>query len=177
MSGGPNGFAPAETDEPGIILDGIQIKLPPGDALERSPVLAYLKTISTTDIEYIRVLAGNEASMYGVRGGHGIIDIHTTTKLKNFTSGSGITTVYPKGFHVAPQFQSPEYSTKQSKKSEAKDNRTLIFWNGDVITDSTGSTAINFYTADIPVNYVVTVTGVTASGIPVHATAIIKRTK
>src|SRR5437868_11389218 len=65
MSGGPNGFAPSPLDEPNVIMDGIQVSVS-GDGLEKSPVLAFLKTISTDQVDYIRVLSGNEAGIYGV---------------------------------------------------------------------------------------------------------------
>lgn len=175
MSGGSNGFAPAASDEPIVIMDGIPVTVA-SDNQEASPVLSYLKTIPTNEIEYIKLLTGNEGSMYGVRGGHGVIEIHSASKLNNSNpSAKAATTVSPKGFHVPAAFIMPEYNNKDERKSKSPDLRTTIYWNGDLITDSSGKAQINYFTADVPATYIVRVTGITVKGDKFVQTTTIKR--
>ena len=178
MSGGSNAFAPSVTDEPIIIMDGLEISVNSNagtDATESSPVLSFLKQIPPRQIDYIKLLTGAEAGMYGVRGGHGVIEIHTTTKVDNYTSGTGTKAIYPKGFHVSPEFEVPDYTNKKLKSSGNPDLRTVIYWNGDVVTDSNGKTTISFFTADIPATYIVTVAGITANGDYIYKTTTVNR--
>jgi outer membrane receptor for ferrienterochelin and colicin len=80
--GGLVAFSPSASDEPILVINGSQAQLGAyvGDPSETSPLLSALKTMNIRDIEYIRVLTGPEASEYGMRGGHGVIEVHTTTK-------------------------------------------------------------------------------------------------
>jgi len=177
MSGGPNAFAPSPLDEPNVIMDGIQVSIAGGvqDATERSPVLAFLKTISTDQVDYIRVLTGNEAGIYGVRSGHGVIEIHTSSKLTNYATTNGIKTIVPQGFYVAPSFKMPDYNNKEIKYSKFPDQRLTVYWNGDLITDNNGKANINFFTADAAATYIVTITGVTVNGNKIYKTIVISR--
>jgi len=174
MEGGPNGFAPSESDEPKIFLDGQEVSVS-SDNIEKSPVLTFLKTVPAEQIDYIKVLSGNEAGIYGVRGGHGVIEIHSTSKATNYASTNGLKTFYPKGFYVSQPFNMPDYSKREVRNSKNPDLRTTIYWNGDIITDKDGKASVNFFTADPPATYVVTVTGITANGDKIYKTITLSR--
>ncbi len=171
MAGGPNRFGPSPTDEPNVIVDGVQVPLPEGDPSEVSPVLAYLKNLSTNEIEYIKVLTNAEGGGYGVRGGHGIIEIVTTSKSTNVASGVALKTIYPQGFHVPPVFEMPDYTIKQIKNSKNADVRSTLYWNGDMVTDNNGKATCDFFTADMPATYVITITGISINGDRIYKTA------
>jgi hypothetical protein len=177
MAGGPNAFAPSPLDEPNVIMDGIQVPVSGGvqDATETSPVLAFLKTISTDQIDYIRVLTGNEAGIYGVRSGHGVIEIHTTSKLTNYATTNGIKTIVPQDFHVTPPFNMPDYNNKEARYSKLPDLRLIIYWNGDIVTDNNGKATISFFTADAAATYTATITGITVNGDKIYKTITISR--
>ena len=174
MEGGPNGFAPSESDEPKVFMDGQEVSVST-DNIEKSPVLTFLKTVPAEQIDYIKVLSGNEAGIYGVRGGHGVIEIHTASKASNHALGNGLKMVYPKGFYAPQPFDMPNYSKKEIKNSKSPDLRTTIYWNGDIITDKDGKSSVNFFTADIPATYVVTVTGISANGERIFKTTTLSR--
>lgn len=174
MSGSPNGFQPAASDEPIVVVDGSEVPLGFNDP-GSSPVLGYLKGLPSADIEYLRVLSGLEGSGYGVRGGHGVIEIHTSNKIKTTSSGNGMTSVKLKGFHVLPAFEMPDYTDKEVKKTKALDTRTTIYWNGNIVTDDNGNATVSFFTADLPAIYYVTVTGISASGENIFYTTSIGR--
>ena len=173
MAGGPNRFGPSATDEPNVIVDGVQVPLPAGDPSEVSPVLAYLKNLSTNEIEYIKVLTNAEGGGYGVRGGHGIIEIVTTSKSTNVVTGVPLKTIYPQGFHVPPVFEMPDYTIRQIKNSKNADVRSTLYWNGDIVTDNNGKATCDFFTADMPASYVVTIAGISINGDRIYKTATI----
>src|SRR6266536_3207025 len=124
--GGVTAFSASAADEPIVVQDGSQVPVENVGG-ESSPVLSFLNTLSPNDIDYIRVLTGPEGATYGLRGGHGVIEIHTANKLKNYASTNGIKAI------------------------------------------------INFFTADMPAIYVVTVTGITATGNNICKTITISR--
>ncbi len=174
MSGSPNGFQPAASDEPIVVVDGSEVPLG-FNGSGSSPVLGYLKGLPAGEIEYLKVLSGLEGSGYGVRGGHGVIEIHTSNKIKTTSSGNGMTSLKLKGFHVLPIFKMPDYTDKEVKKTKGPDTRTTIYWNGDIVTDDNGNAAVSFFTADLPAIYYVTVTGISASGENIFYTTSIGR--
>jgi len=155
-------------------MDGQEVSVST-DNIEKSPVLTFLKTVPAEQIDYIKVLSGNEAGIYGVRGGHGVIEIHTASKASNYALGNGLKMVYPKGFYAPQPFDMPNYSKKEIKNSKSPDLRTTIYWNGDIITDKDGKSSVNFFTADIPAAYVVTVTGISANGERIFKTTTLSR--
>jgi hypothetical protein len=176
MAGAPNGFVPSATDEPTVILDGIQVTMAlSGDVGTRSPVMSYLKTIPVQNVDHVRILTGTSGGVYGVRGGHGVIEIYTTPSLENPVSSNGIKTIYPRGFDVAPAFEMPDYTNKQVRNSKNPDMRTIIYWNGNIITDNNGKATVNFFTADSPATYIATISGITSNGHKIFKTITISR--
>lgn len=141
---------------PLLVVDGVAMG---------SASIGYFNGLLPTEVDFIEVLRGGEAGIYGVRGGNGVISVNTKhgpdkidyskTNFKSFT---------PVTYHTAPKFPMPDYSNKQIKSSAAPDPRTTIYWNGDVTTNANGEAEVNFFTADNATNYTVTVTGVTAKG-------------
>ncbi|CAN5704879.1 Plug domain-containing protein [soil metagenome] len=165
ITGGSNGFVPAASDEPIVVMDGMPVSVA-ADGQEVSPVLAYLKTISTNEVEYIKLLTGGEGGSYGVRGGHGVIEIHSATQV-NTTSASTPNSskrILPMGFHVPLAFTMPDYNNKEVKKSKVPDARTTLYWNGELITASNGNAQVNFFTSDVPGSYTINVRGITNTG-------------
>jgi hypothetical protein len=175
MEGGPtNQNGVSANDEPLIVVDG-QVISTSSDGITGSPVLSYLKTLNASDIDYIKILSGFEASMYGVRGGHGVIEIHSAKSFTNSSSNSEVKDFSLQGFQTPMAFPMPDYTKKQVKNSKAPDLRTTIYWNGNIITDSTGKASLNFFTADSTTTYLITVTGITANGLKIFKTATISR--
>ncbi|MEO6637647.1 MAG: hypothetical protein ABIN25_05190, partial [Ginsengibacter sp.] len=175
MSGSPNGFQPAASDEPIVVVNGSEVPLGVNGPGGSSPVLGYLKGLPAGEIEYLKALSGLEGSGYGVRGGHGVIEIHTSNKINTSASGNGMTSVKLKGFHVLPAFEMPDYADKEVKKTKALDTRTAIYWNGNIVTDDNGNASVSFFTADLPATYYVTITGISASGENIFYTTSIVR--
>ncbi|MDN3657366.1 TonB-dependent receptor plug domain-containing protein [Ferruginibacter paludis] len=151
--------------EPLYILDGVEVS----DALG---------AVNPYDIDFIEVLRGGEAAIYGVRGGNGVILINTkkgSDSRVRFVQ-KGISPLQVAGYHVEKNFYAPRYETDESRQVKIKDERTTIYWNGNVHTDETAPANISFYTADLPTSYTLTIEGIAASGALVHETISLKRT-
>ncbi len=164
------------TSEPLLVVDGNEIDLTnparlgdpmhapqPQDISGSSPTLDFLNTIPADEIDFIEVLESAEASVYGLRGGNGVIIVNTRNNLRKAT-GRGDDVFYFKGPFNAPAFSEPDYGNMEIKSSAFPDLRSTIYWNGNLLTDSSGKAAVYFYTADSPATYMITYKGITSNG-------------
>ncbi len=68
--------------------------------------------------------------------------------------------VYP---FIAKQFYSPRYPSPESKPV-FPDHRTTVYWNPEVVTDSTGVAQLCFYTSESKGNYLIFIQGTDMRG-------------
>ncbi len=171
--GGVVAFNPSATDEPLVMMDGSIVNLSQSGEIEgSSPVLAFLKTLNVRQIESIRVLTGAESAEFGVRGGHGVIDI-TSTSAPYQPQDIQVNKKYRiEGYLMPSPFTDRDYS-KVSDNS-ISDNRTTLYWNGSLVTDNQGTNKVSFYTGDLTTDYTITIAGVSASGARIYKTVILK---
>ena len=184
-------FGASAKDEPLLIVDGVMIAGGNGPQsngpqsndedlymnLQSSPVMAEIAKISPDIIDFVEVLRGPEAAYYGTRSSNGVILINTQRK-SNFSSHYeqyGTLVYSPASYHLAPLFNTPDYSDLDIKKASFKDNRSTIYWNGHLYTNANGKAQVEFYTGDVNTNYTISVTGITASGEIIQKKASIKR--
>lgn len=143
---------------PLLVMDGYAVPSSMG-------VIGFLNSLDPATIDFIEVLRGAEAAIYGVRGGNGVISVNTKHGPdKPDYSKSNFRVFTPVTYHVCPRFDMPDYSNRNIKNSLNPDSRTTIYWNGNITTDAHGEADIHFYTADNTTNYTITVTGLTANG-------------
>ena len=145
------------------------------DGIESSAALS----VNAHDVDFIEVLRGGEAAMYGVRGGNGVVLVNTKRGkdiAPNFTQ-KGIKGLQAPGYHVEKDFYSPRYETEESKIAKTNDGRTTIYCNGNTTTDSKTPTIISFYTADMPTTNTITIEGIAENGEAIHQTFPLKRTR
>lgn len=57
------------------------------------------------------------------------------------------------------QFYSPKYTTTVNPKDSQSDNRSTIFWEPNVLTDSDGRAKVSFYTSDVLGGYTISLEG------------------
>ena len=168
---GLSGRAPSGTSEPMIIMNGVQIDASSLGAVPGigSPVLSFLKNIDYRDVDFIEVLAGSEGSAYGLRGANGVILVNT----KNSTSAAYVRPIksfIADGYYIAPLYPVPDYSVSSIRESTVRDNRTTLYFNGNIITDNTGNIKVPFYTSDITGIFKVVIRGVSVHGDLVNKT-------
>jgi TonB-dependent SusC/RagA subfamily outer membrane receptor len=152
---------------PLLVVDGVAMG---------SASLGYLNNLSPADIDFIEVLRGAEAGIYGVRGGNGVISVNTKHGSDKIDySKTNFKIFSPLTYHKSPPFYVPDYSNATIKNNKSPDPRTTIYWNGNIITDAKGEATVNFYTSDNATNYSVTVTGITAKGDLIYKRIFISR--
>ena len=142
--------------EPLLIVNGVNT--------HAGSVIDYLNSIPPTNIEYIEVLTGPEAALYGSRGGNGAIVVKTTNELREAKVDKESQTIIASGFYKEQSFYEPPYASYAVREAAFTDNRATIYWNGQIITDDAGKAIVSFYTADLKNDYTVTVQGITDKG-------------
>ena len=149
----------------GVVLDSSMIRSSQG-VDGASPLISFLNGLSPSSIDFIEVLNGPEAAFYGVRGGNGVIVINTlsTPRVKYTGNQNEVKRFYPRGYSSPVAFTEPDYNKKEIKRSVSPDQRSTIYWSGQVITNEKGKATINFFTADSATTYTVTIKGITSSG-------------
>lgn len=155
--------------EPLLIVDGVNTRA--------GSVVDYLNSIPPSNIDYIEVLTGPEAAIYGSRGGNGAIVVKTSNKLRDskLYEGKEKQTITASGFYKEQLFFEPAYDSYSVREAVFTDNRATIYWNGQIITDDTGKAAFSFYTADLKNDYTLTVQGITENGEMIFKSITIKR--
>lgn len=167
LYGGAMGMGNADSDakEPLVVMDGIRIQpsVLAQDLNAGSAVLAFLNSLDFRTIDFIEVLNGADAAMYGNEGGNGVIVINTRTRPRDGTA-EAFTIIRPVTYHKAPKFVMPDYTVKQIKNSKTPDPRVTIYWRSNLLTSVDGKASVDFYTADETTTYSIVISGITANG-------------
>jgi len=165
---GISSFNPGPATEPILVLDRIQV-FPASAGLSASPVLNYLDQLNPDDISFIEVLTGPEGSVYGLRGGNGVVLINTK-KLVDEPGGNSPNTFVVRGYHTPAPFIMPDYSSSKMKAGKFNDVRSTLFWDPSVLTDQNGQIKIPFFTSDVAASYKVIISGITSHGDVINKT-------
>ena len=142
---------------PQIVLDGLNIDVD------------FLSTLDATDISFIDVLEGANASQFS-NSGNGIIALYSKTGRAFYNDVKrkpGIVDFSAQGFYTARKFFSPDHINGFEELTKA-DARTTLYWNPIVETKNNGNSEIIFFSSDAESDYLIEVQGITTTGIPVH---------
>jgi hypothetical protein len=163
---------PNAASEPLLLIDGVQAPVVGG--LDLSPVMSTLNSINPKDIDFIEVLKGADGSNYGVRGGNGVILVNMAhdRRLLTSTNGNNFQTFYAKGISKPSLFPRINYENKDAKFSQYFDNRSTLFWNGNILTGAEPTISLNFFTTDVQTTYKVSVTGISVHGDLIYQTIV-----
>lgn len=127
----------------------------------------FISSINPNDVESIEVLrSGSNTAIYGMRGGGGVLLINTKRgeldkSYRNYAPG--IISYNPKGFYKGREFYSPDYADPKINPKMA-DLRTTIYWNPNIVTDSTGKANVEFYNGDGIGTYKAIIEGIDING-------------
>lgn len=131
-----------------------------------------LRILRTDDIALVKFY---EAGFVGVGSGYpgGAIAVYTKEKDKNEEKPEKLAFVEYKGYSISKEFYQPDYNNAELKHP-VSDNRTTLYWNPDVYTDSeTKSVKLNFFNNDFSKKFKVVVEGFDANGKLVHVEKLI----
>jgi TonB-dependent SusC/RagA subfamily outer membrane receptor len=127
----------------------------------------FLANINPHDVESIEVLkSASNTSIYGLRGGGGVLVINTKRGERNMSYRSyspGIVSFKPQGLYKSREFYSPNYDDPKINTRIA-DLRTTIYWCPSLVTDSTGRASFEFFNGDATGSYAVIVEGINLQG-------------
>ncbi len=87
--------------------------------------------------------------------------ISFTTYSKAYRGNPKGAIIFPfQGIYKAKEFYKPDYENNNSK---IPDNRTTIYWNPEIKTDSTGKAKVSFYNSDLKGEALIRISGVSYS--------------
>ena len=145
--------------EPLFVLDGMPVDL------------QTITSISVQDVDRVDVLKGASASIYGSRGGGGVISVLTK---RGGSSNADLTKEAAPGTLVARlpgyaprrEFYAPWYNVKNEVADRRPDYRTTLFWSPVVQTGADGKATVSFYTSDAKTTLRIRAEGATPDGRP-----------
>ncbi len=144
-----------------VLLDGTPVG---GDILQQ---------MLPSNVDFIDVLKGPRAAIYGSRAANGVVAIFSKDGTENTISraklGGSLNFQYP-GYDYSRRFYEPKYDSNQSKPV-ANDNRTTLLWKPYVELDENGKALVSFYAGDTLGDYQVVLEGMSSEGIPIATKA------
>lgn len=124
-----------------------------------------IEYLNSSDVEEIALFKGPSTSIFGLRGGNGVIAI---TLKKGVTMQSvtpaSLAHITPLGYQKPVEFYVPKYEVDSILNQPKSDLRTTIYWAPKVQANEQGNIQLEFFTADKANNYNVELEGVTDEG-------------
>jgi len=127
-----------------------------------SNIYSFLQGMNPNNVDRIEVLRRSSASLYGSRGGNGVLLIYTK-------KGGEATTVIPiksqvyQGFHQSRQFYTPRYTSLKEIGAHV-DRRSTLHWEPFVKTGENGRATVRFYNSDEATSFNLVLQGVSKAG-------------
>lgn len=162
---------------PGVLVSGNGVSVQGSTRLSESPEPLFIlddipvdfemiEFIPAVDIDFIDVLKGAEASVFGSRGGNGIILIYT--RKGYYTSDEkaikGLLAFKYLGYQGIKEFYSPDYSVPDERHI-VPDYRSTLYWNPNVIFKD-GKAQVSFYSSDQEGTFEIRMEGILRNGKP-----------
>lgn len=134
-------------------------------------------TLNIQDVEFVDIIRGLSAtSIFGSQGANGVVAVYLR-KERNYTTNLLSSKFQHKinfeGYAQAREFYSPNYSITFAG-NEKPDLRTTLYWSPFVATNEKGIANFNFYTGDVPSEYLIHIQGITDDGRPFSAQKILE---
>jgi hypothetical protein len=121
--------------------------------------------LNSNDVEKISVFKGANAAIFGSKGGNGVIAIELKKGVvRQANTPISLVTCKPLGYQKPAQFYVPKYDVESIRTNPKSDLRTTIHWDPKLVSDSTGTVHVKFYTADKADDYSVVLEGITNAG-------------
>jgi hypothetical protein len=144
-----------------------------GVFLNESPTdISLLRTLRVQDVALIKFY---EAGFVGVGSGSpgGAVAVYTKEKFKEEEPIDKLSYFEYNGYTITKEFYKPDYNAADAKRT-APDNRTTLYWNPDVYTDTeTRSVKLNFFNNDFSKKFKIVLEGFDAAGKLIHLEKII----
>lgn len=97
---------------------------------------------------------------------NGIVSYTTYNgNITGFDINPGAIELEYEGLQLNREFYSPAYESPQQQSRRLPDFRNVLYWSPDIHTDAQGKKQVEFYTSDVPGEYIAMVQGITADGL------------
>jgi len=144
-----------------------------GIFIDEAPASIFqLRLLRADDIALVKFY---EAGFVGVGSNFpgGAVAVYTKERSNEDEKPDKLNFVEYKGYSISKEFYNPDYNNKETKQPLA-DNRTTIYWNPDVYTDTeTKSIKLSFFNNDFSKKFKVVAEGFDARGRLIHLEKII----
>ncbi|AMR31576.1 hypothetical protein A0256_09140 [Mucilaginibacter sp. PAMC 26640] len=121
-------------------------------------------------IETVEILKGNNAAIYGIIGGAGVVvltsrqgDSADDDGMAVSAMSPGLVSIRPPGYYKSREFYSPKYKVAGE---QVNNSRGTVYWNPNLTTDKDGHTSFSFGNGNAPGSYRVIVEGIDTAGNP-----------
>lgn len=137
---------------PMILLDGV-------------PIFETDKIMSFDPLKVEKLEVVTRRFYHGLLTFPGIVS-YTTYKgdLGGFQLDARYNSVNYPGLQLEREFYSPKHEYSEGNENFLPDQRTLLYWNPSVKPGADGKTTLEFFTSDLPGQYVITVEGIANDG-------------
>ncbi len=129
--------------------------------------VSMINTIPVNRVDFVDVLTGTGATMYGTQGAGGVVAVYLKEGAEedaDYIPKGSVGMTHP-GFYHARQFYTPDYSTK--KESHVRtDVRPTLYWEAGLATADGEPAKLEFYTSDVASTFEVRIEGITEDGRP-----------
>ena len=139
------------TESPLMLLDGV-------------PLVNENELMSLDPLQIKKVEVVSRRYFYGRTSYAGIISLSSITQDSEVALHPNHFQFDYEGLQKQRVFYSPQYKTNTAYKDRKPDQRTLLYWNPTVITNSAGNTTLEFYTSDISGKFKIIVEGLSKNG-------------
>lgn len=119
-------------------------------------------TIYPSDIALVKVFKGPEGAALGMSEGGIAIYTKKEINLKNRPGEKGFFKETKLGYAVTREFFNPDYSSPAYITTP--DNRSTLYWNGNLKSDSNGLATLRFYNNDITKKFKIVIQGIDNKG-------------
>jgi hypothetical protein len=110
---------------------------------------------------WVDPLAHSKEVWANILGHHYLSVVSFTSYSNSYRGNAKGTIIFPfQGIYQAREFYKPDYENNNSK---IPDNRTTIYWNPEIKTDSTGKAKVSFYNSDLKGEALIRISGVSYS--------------
>jgi hypothetical protein len=134
-----------------------------------------LSTIGPDEIESVEIFTKDELGLINsAYGTNGVIVVNLKKKeagtkismqdLKALLPKQNEVTFSPKGYAAVRTFYLPRYSGPRESQTNKVDTRSTIYWNPNIVTDKTGTAAVEFFNADGTGTYRAIIEGIDNDG-------------
>ncbi len=130
-----------------------------------------VQMLNIQDVEFIDVLKGPRAAIFGINGAAGVIMVYTKmggSGIREEEKPTGLLAFIHPGYHKAKEFYSPQYDVAREEHI-IPDFRTTLYWNPEI----KNSDELSFYTSDQPGNFVIRLEGLDTDGVPFFEESLI----